>query len=189
MRRLSWISQTWVRRQLREKELQIPGNLWPMFVYENETYDDEEPWKGLFRGDLIVKGFKHIFTSPTSVDKDPKATRAGNAKIHGMTSVTPASIAYVATQVRFALSSAGAFCRTDTETDSESFYTSVLELFEDSEEQEEVQELLTWWNSKIFPSFSNPMKPIPANSVYSRIKEKRAALKALAASSHPNPRS
>ncbi|KAG6907310.1 hypothetical protein DXG01_009429 [Tephrocybe rancida] len=43
--------------------------------------------------------FKHIFMSPSSVEKENKATRSGNARIHGMTSVTPASIAYVATQV------------------------------------------------------------------------------------------
>lgn len=43
--------------------------------------------------------FKHIFTSPSSVDKEAKATRSGNARIHGMTRVTPASLAYVATQV------------------------------------------------------------------------------------------
>lgn len=45
------------------------------------------------------QAFRHIFTSPSSVEKEPKATRSGNARIHGMTSVTPASIAYVATQV------------------------------------------------------------------------------------------
>jgi hypothetical protein len=52
---------------------------------------------------LVPKAYKHIFTSPSSVEKGPKATRSGNARIHGMTSVTPASIAYVATQVRDAL--------------------------------------------------------------------------------------
>jgi hypothetical protein len=46
------------------------------------------------------QAFKHIFTSPSSVDLDPKATRSGNARIHGMTRVTTASLAYVATQVR-----------------------------------------------------------------------------------------
>jgi hypothetical protein len=46
------------------------------------------------------EAYKHVFTSPSSVDQEPKATRSGNARIHGMTSVTPASIAYVATQVR-----------------------------------------------------------------------------------------
>ena len=46
-----------------------------------------------------LKAFKHVFTSPSSVDKEPKATRSGNARLHGMTRVTPGSIAYIATQV------------------------------------------------------------------------------------------
>jgi len=46
-----------------------------------------------------LQAYKHIFTSPSSVKKEPKATRSGNARIHGMTQVTPASIAYIATQV------------------------------------------------------------------------------------------
>ena len=46
-----------------------------------------------------LKAFKHVFTSPSSVDKEPKATRSGNARLHGMTCVTPGSIAYIATQV------------------------------------------------------------------------------------------
>jgi hypothetical protein len=46
------------------------------------------------------QAFKHIFTSPSSVEKEVKATRSGNARIHGMTRVTTASLAYVATQVR-----------------------------------------------------------------------------------------
>ena len=47
-----------------------------------------------------MQAFKHIFTSPSSVEKEVKATRSGNARIHGMTRVTTASLAYVATQVR-----------------------------------------------------------------------------------------
>ena len=45
------------------------------------------------------QAFKHIFTSPSSVEKEVKATRSGNARIHGMTRVTTASLAYMATQV------------------------------------------------------------------------------------------
>ena len=83
-----------------------------------------------------------------------------------MSSVTPASIAYVATQAsiqavfvvsarqanlfhqkaRFALSSSSVFSRTDTITDSERFYSSILDLLEDPEEADEVDRLLTWWN-------------------------------------------
>lgn len=49
----------------------------------------------------MLQTFKHIFTSPSSVEREAKATRSGNARIHGMTSVTRASIAYAATQVFF----------------------------------------------------------------------------------------
>jgi hypothetical protein len=49
-------------------------------------------------------------------------------------------------QVRFALSSSPVFSRTDTVTDSERFYNTVLDLFDDVEEREEVNELLVWWN-------------------------------------------
>lgn len=49
-------------------------------------------------------------------------------------------------QVRFALSSSPVFSRTDTVTDSERFYNTVLDLFDDIEEREEVNDLQTWWN-------------------------------------------
>ena len=45
------------------------------------------------------QAYKHIFTSPSSVDKVVKATRSGNARIHGMTQVTSPFIVYIATQV------------------------------------------------------------------------------------------
>ena len=48
---------------------------------------------------IVLKAFKYVFTSPSSVDKEPKATRSGNARLHGMRCVTPGSIAYIATQV------------------------------------------------------------------------------------------
>jgi hypothetical protein len=87
-----------------------------------------------------------------------------------MTQVTPASIAYVATQVsvrclfhlitfvthrqvRFALTSSPVFSRTDTVTDSETFYSSILDLFDDAQEQDEVRDLVAWWN-RCVPSYS-----------------------------------
>jgi hypothetical protein len=49
-------------------------------------------------------------------------------------------------QIRFALSSSPIFSRTDTVTDSERFYRSILNLLDDADEQEEVNDLLMWWN-------------------------------------------
>jgi hypothetical protein len=97
--------------------MQVPGDQWPIFIYARCEYDPEEAWNGTFRSAILVtvsetlsafnsqvyhkllQAYKHVFTSPSSVDKISKATRSGNARIHGMTSVTLASIAYIATQV------------------------------------------------------------------------------------------
>jgi hypothetical protein len=38
------------------------------------------------------------------------------------------------------------FGRSDTLTDSERFYVSILEFLEDLEEKAEVNELINWWN-------------------------------------------
>ena len=112
-----------VREQLKNGDIVVAGDQWPLLVYADYEYNLEEPWEGLFRSKLLVwvrflillysffspenliliplfcKAYKHIFTSPSSVEKEAKATRSGNARIHGMTRVTPASLAYVATQV------------------------------------------------------------------------------------------
>jgi len=45
-------------------------------------------------------GIQTCLHSPSSVDKEPKATRSGNARLHNMTRTTAASVAYIATQVR-----------------------------------------------------------------------------------------
>jgi hypothetical protein len=90
------------------------------------------------------------------------------------------------------------FSRTDTATDSERFYNSVLDLFEDVEEQKEVNDLMTWWNRlvlilrnscfsqlmsrvvrQIFPSYSSARRAVCKNSALARIKEKRAELKTI----------
>ena len=46
-----------------------------------------------------LKVIKHVFTSPSLVDKEPKATRYRNAHLHGMTHITPGSTAYIVMQV------------------------------------------------------------------------------------------
>ncbi|KAG2052940.1 hypothetical protein BDR06DRAFT_972626 [Suillus hirtellus] len=75
---LDW-DDTDTKQKLQSSELAVSGDQWPLFVYANEAYDSEDPWSGLLRSHLLVNAFRHVFTSPSSVDKEPKATRAGNA--------------------------------------------------------------------------------------------------------------
>lgn len=163
-----------VRTKLSSGELAVRGDQWPLLVYANQEFDPEDPWNGLFRSRLLVWAFKHIFTSPSSVEKEVKATRSGNARIHGMTRTTTASLAYIATQLRFALSSSSVFCRTDTSTDSERFYESVLDFLDHPDEQNEVRDLLNWWNCQVFPSHVSREHTITGTSALARLKEKRA---------------
>ncbi|KAJ3526688.1 hypothetical protein NMY22_g10070 [Coprinellus aureogranulatus] len=169
-----------VRRDLRSGHLIPSGDLWPRFLYQGFAYNPEDPWDGLLRSSLLVKAYKHVFTSPSSVSGGAsKATRSSNARIHGMESVTIPSLAYIATQVRFALSSQATFSRTDSVTDSEFFYNLIIELLEDTEEQVEVAELLKWWNQQVFPTYlSDSARVIDDSSVFTKIKERRRLIKA-----------
>jgi hypothetical protein len=49
-------------------------------------------------------------------------------------------------KVRFSLSSSPVFSKSDTVTDSERFYTTILDLLEDPDEEKEVDDLLGWWD-------------------------------------------
>lgn len=92
------------------------GDQWPIFLYKNYKYERALPWKGLLKSEILVRvsmsifsylhhplmtlqAYKYIFTSPSSVLQEATSTRSGNARIHGMTEITLASIAYIATQV------------------------------------------------------------------------------------------
>jgi hypothetical protein len=57
------------------------------------------------------------------------------------------------------LTSSPIFSRTDTVTDSETFYSSILDLFDDVEEQGEVKDLIAWWNRYVPPPFINAFDP------------------------------
>ncbi|KAF9232356.1 hypothetical protein BU15DRAFT_90680 [Melanogaster broomeanus] len=159
-----------IKSKLESGQIQAAGDQWPVLLYANYTYDAEDPWNGLLLQRIACFCELRNFCS---VDQEPKATRSGNARIHGMRFVTKASIAYVATQVRFALTSAQVFSRTDLVTDSERFYDSILELLDDPQEKGEVDQLLTWWNRQVFPLYSDIERFPSKNSALARIRQKR----------------
>ncbi|RDB22948.1 hypothetical protein Hypma_009802 [Hypsizygus marmoreus] len=169
---LNW-SDPEIKQQLRSGERAVLGDQWPIFLYANCKYDPEDPWEGLLRNTLLVSA--STVAPHRSMEKEPKATRSENARLHGMTKATTGSIAYIATQTRFALCSSAVFSRTDTVTDSERFYSSILDLLEDPEEKAEVDRLLAWWNQQIFPNYSTGRKPAQ-NTALCRIQARRALL-------------
>ncbi|KIJ50492.1 hypothetical protein M422DRAFT_245783, partial [Sphaerobolus stellatus SS14] len=129
---------------------------WPLFFYPKGEFDPEDLCRGKLRGELILWAYKAIFLGPSTWYPSKGKTEQSsscNASVHNMDKVTPSSIAYVAAQVRFALSSGesnirsgGAFCQT-------SFYWHIMQFLQEPMFEEEVKELLEWWNSEIFPEW------------------------------------
>ncbi|KZP11148.1 hypothetical protein FIBSPDRAFT_962474 [Athelia psychrophila] len=169
-----------VKRGLRSGERAIPGEQWPAFIYEDNQYDSTNPWQGLFRGALLVTAYKFIFTSPSSADGEVKACRSGNARIHGMTEITLPSLAYVATLVRFSLSSQTTFTRSNCVTESERFYNTIMDLLLDVRELSEINELKAWWNAEVFPGASPSQGSIAEDSPLAVIRKRRDELERLA---------
>ncbi|RXW16683.1 hypothetical protein EST38_g9172 [Candolleomyces aberdarensis] len=163
------------RRRLRSGEITPLPTQWPIFLFEGLRYNPADPWEGLLKGRLVVMGFKHIFTSPSSVTGEERATRSGNAAIHGMKRVTTASLAYVATIVRQCLSSAAVFRLKDKTMKNEVFYAHLLDFLEDAKETNEVTRLLAWWDEQIFPEHvSDDTGPgVPKTSALAGLRERR----------------
>ncbi|KAF8226158.1 hypothetical protein L208DRAFT_1303342, partial [Tricholoma matsutake] len=157
---LDWNNAESVCEKLSSGEMPVHGDQWLILVYADQEYDPKTPWEGLFRSQILVWAFKHIFT-----------TRSGNAHIHGMTWVTTDSLAYVAMQLPFALSSSLVFCQPDTMMDSEQFYKSVLGFLDDPEEKDEVDDLLNWWNCQVFPSDIVCDHMVTKQSTLARLKQ------------------
>jgi hypothetical protein len=105
-----------IRTKIREGNVDYPvtAQSWPMFCYASYTCDRDNLEKGLLRSRILVKAFKLLFTSPSSVNtetanedphpakrskKNKTATRSNVATLIGLRSVTPRSIAYIAVQV------------------------------------------------------------------------------------------
>jgi hypothetical protein len=50
-----------VREKLKNNEIAVAGDQWPLLLYADCKYDPEEPWDGLFRNKLLVwVRFQHL---------------------------------------------------------------------------------------------------------------------------------
>lgn len=42
-----------VKSRLRDGTLIVKGDQWPIFLYEKQSFDPDDPWKGLLKGRLV----------------------------------------------------------------------------------------------------------------------------------------
>lgn len=173
-----------IKEKLRNNQLRVVGDQWPIFLYVNYAYDAEDPWNGLLRSGILVSVCRFFCTihswftnglrtcRPTSIYsrlRVPSNSKSRRLRDRATLVSTACSVwqklrshmlqhrwalfhhlltrvEMLFLQARFALTSAQVFSRTDLLTDSERFYDSILELLDDTDERDEVNQLLQWWN-------------------------------------------
>ncbi|KAG1772183.1 hypothetical protein EV702DRAFT_1201571 [Suillus placidus] len=151
----------------------VSENSWPAFMYENYEANAENLEHGLMKSKLLVMGFKAIFTSPSSANEvdgngngadviencrrarrrsDQAKVKMCVASIIGMRKVTPHAIAYIACQIRFALSNITSWHTVDGDFDYQIFWNNIVDFFEDppgAAAQSRINKLLEWWTRKV----------------------------------------
>ncbi|KAG0703576.1 hypothetical protein DFH29DRAFT_998401 [Suillus ampliporus] len=172
---LDWNSAT-IKAGIRNRtEGHIVTNLsFPTFLYEKYTANVDNLEEGLFKGKILVQVYKAVFTSPSSardiegdgdgadiIQNNRRARRSSSGlkvkkhvtHIIKMRKVTPRSIAYIACQVRFALSAVTSWRSVDGNFDYVQFWTTIVDFFErppGRAAQRRVDRLLEWWTRKVF---------------------------------------
>ncbi|KAG1828301.1 hypothetical protein EV424DRAFT_1318616, partial [Suillus variegatus] len=151
-------------------DYRVTAHSWPAFLYRDKRYDPLNPTDGLFKGKLLLKTFKYIFTSPTSTELDdqeqtspamlsmqgpPKQrrtdgkrrTRCNVAGLLNMKSVQPRSLLSLHSlltqviQLRFALSSTGSWRIVDDEFNHQEFYDNIVDFLELAATSDAVKEV------------------------------------------------
>ncbi|THG96657.1 hypothetical protein EW026_g5212 [Hermanssonia centrifuga] len=125
----------------------------PAFLYDGD-YNPEAIDKGLLRGPIPVQVYKVIFTSPSSLsakggDGNAKG-RSSHAQLHGLTRVTPHTIAYACMQARYFCSSLRSWRERDGKFCLRHFYYYIVALFEMDAESIWAVETLDWWDRQVF---------------------------------------
>ncbi|KAG2113315.1 hypothetical protein BD769DRAFT_1340133, partial [Suillus cothurnatus] len=141
----------------------------PAYLYDRYAANLKDLEEGLFKGKILVQGYKAVFMSP-SLAKDIEGDGDGAdiiqnnrcakksfnglkvkkhvAQIINMKKVTPRSIAYIACLVRFSLSSVTSWRSVDGDFDYVQFWCTIVDFFERPpgwDAQRRVDRLLEWW--------------------------------------------
>ncbi|PPQ86903.1 hypothetical protein CVT24_002730 [Panaeolus cyanescens] len=174
----------------------LPAFLWPANGFNPE---DSDTLQGtLLRSPMLLRTFKHLFTTPGSalvstLDASKVKAVRGLAQRHQMTTVTPSSIAYAAVMLRHAATAITDWRTQDREFDYDEFYCNIVDLFnkeKDDADLEWIESTIKWWNLRVFgreaPTYGDAndseddeaTKKRRANSTLGAIKKARAEKRA-----------
>ncbi|KAG9014299.1 hypothetical protein FRB90_005421 [Tulasnella sp. 427] len=141
-------------RNLCNEVIRPRPNEYAPFMYKDYSINSENIIEGLFESELLLRAAKHILIGPSAAESlepvNNRSTRLGNAALNNMTEVTFPFIAYVCTQVRFALSSEETFGQRRGSFDIYGFYRDVLRTLWEPELADDFEVIRDHWNEVIF---------------------------------------
>ncbi|KAI0073430.1 hypothetical protein K474DRAFT_1666617 [Panus rudis PR-1116 ss-1] len=154
---------------INDNKLKITEHDWPRFLYpDGRIFDLDNEFEDLFRGHLLLRVMKHIYTGHSTWNQGPghQVGKSSHAQKMGMTSVTSRAIAYAAVQARFAICSSQDWGADDRDFSNEEFFWQVVEIIDDEEDNATIN----YFNEKLY-------KPVggcgPKKSAAERTKEQR----------------
>ncbi|KAJ7176288.1 hypothetical protein C8R43DRAFT_1197913 [Mycena crocata] len=180
-------------------DITLTGSQLPRFIFPLDQafpvgVDSEDPvWLDVFdnalKGEIVLRSAKALLMGPDSaleVDGYHKG-RPGNAKIIGLESFTPRVIAWVVTQVYFALSSKQEWGRKDGDFDYDEFFWTIHGLFEGEGSEEWAKEIIDLWNKVVLGTKPKHAAAVARSgpSTLAHLKAARAAKHAAASASSP----
>ncbi|KAG1789010.1 uncharacterized protein HD556DRAFT_1244350 [Suillus plorans] len=153
----------------------------PAYLYDKYTINPDDLEEGLFKGKILIQGYKAVFTSPSSA-KDVDGDGDGADVISNNRRVKKSlSRIKVKKHVRFALSSVTSWRSMDGDFDYEQFWRTIVDFFERAPGREvhrRVEKLLEWWTRKVFGrnrrgKLSDAMKANMSVNALARQREQR----------------
>ncbi|KAF9014314.1 hypothetical protein BDQ17DRAFT_1404627 [Cyathus striatus] len=213
------IELDWDNEEAGDKpDVSLGTSFYIPLLYRNFKGNPDDVEQGFLQNELLIATYQHLFNSPSSTQgfaiyQDADSTienphgfktcklnkrhnRADVANLINMKLVTARSIAYVCVQLHFAFSSADSWLQTEVEGFNYiAFYDFIVDFFEESTTPTAcsyVQNILSWWNTRIFPQ---SVASAPKNTFTQsknklreqRIRHEREAAEALAAHAANNP--
>jgi len=140
---------------IRAGTLPVTAQLLPSFLFpDGHVYDPNDISLNVLRGHVMIRVAKHLFQGPSTALEQPGAHRGkqGNASLCGLTTMTPHTIAYVAIQARFAMTSTSTWANIDGPFSYSDFYWRIVGLFED---EEEAADIIKFYNHHVFGTVSD----------------------------------
>ncbi|KAE9405610.1 hypothetical protein BT96DRAFT_988386 [Gymnopus androsaceus JB14] len=139
--------------ELKNHQIQTLADGWPALLYDLNAFCASNKWKDYLHGKMLLYTVRTIFMLPTSaLGQQNIKTRGGNAKLLGLSKVSPEMIAYSAVQLWFSLSNLQQYAKMDGLFNFEEFYHFILDSITKGTEKSKKwsNELFQWWDAYVF---------------------------------------